>query len=238
MSYQAIVSSTRQRRQAAYAALIVVRASLARRTTAVILLALLTQPVPTSAQDASSPAEPEGRVETTAKMLAGAALGLAVHEVSHLAFNFAFGAAPGLKGVSYAGIPFFAITHERVSPVQEFTISSAGFWAQHATSELILSTRPRLRYEQAPVLKGMLAFNVVASVVYAGAAIGRTGPAERDTRGMAVSAAIPEPWVAAVILVPAAMDTIRYLKPESRTARWISRAAKVGGVLLVIRARR
>ena len=30
---------------------------------------------------------------------------------------------------------------------------------------------------------------------------------------------------------------VRYLKPESRTLRWASRAAKVGGALLVLKAR-
>jgi drug/metabolite transporter (DMT)-like permease len=211
------------------------------RVTAALLVTLLVPPVSVAAQEsiAAEDQEPaDGRVETSVKFLAGAALGLAIHEGSHLLFNVTFDAAPGLKGVSYAGIPFFAITHEPVSAVKEFTISSAGFWAQHASSELILSMRPRLRQEHAPVLKGLLAFNVLASAIYAGAAIARTGPPERDTRGMAVSAGIAEPWIAAVILTPAAMDTMRYLRPESRTARWISRAAKVGGVLLVIKARR
>ena len=67
-------------------------------------------------------------------------------------------------------IPFFAITHEPVTPLKEFTISSAGFWVQHAGSEYLLSRRPNLRGEHAPVAKGLLAFNVLTSVMYAGAA--------------------------------------------------------------------
>ena len=39
--------------------------------------------------------------------------------------------------------------------------------------------------EHAPFAKGVLAFNVAASAAYAGAAFARTGPYERDTRGMA-----------------------------------------------------
>lgn len=151
--------------------------------------------------------------------------------------DLAVGTTPGIKRVSYAGIPFFAITHDPVSAPKEFAISSAGFWAQHLSSELILVRRPNLRHERATVMKGMLAFNVLVSVMYAGAAIAQTGPEERDTRGMAVSVALAEPWMAPVILTPAVFDAVRYFKPQSRTAKWVSRAAKVGGVLLVIKAR-
>jgi hypothetical protein len=211
---------------------------MAFRAVAAFALALA-QSVAASAQGASTGAVPagDGRLETAARVLTGAVLGLAVHEGGHLTFDVLLGAPPGIKRVSYAGIPFFAITHGPVGAPKEFTISSAGFWAQHASSELLLSRRPRLRSERAPVMKGVLAFNILTSVVYAGAALGRTGPDERDTRGMAASARMGEPWVAPVILTPALLDAIRYLRPESRTARWASRAAKVGGVLLVLRTR-
>ncbi|MEQ1756836.1 MAG: hypothetical protein ABL986_00860 [Vicinamibacterales bacterium] len=204
-----------------------------------VLLILLAHASSTEAQDAVAAAdEPRAsRVETAVRSLAGAALGLGIHEGGHLTFDLLLGTTPGLERVSYAGIPFFAITHDPVSPAREFTISSAGFWSQHLSSEWLLTRHPRLRYERAPLRKGMLAFNVLVSVMYAGAAIGRTGPDQRDTRGMAVSARMAEPWVAPVILAPAVLDTLRYLKPESRAARWASRAAKVGGVLLVLRAR-
>jgi hypothetical protein len=159
-----------------------------------------------------------------------------MHEAGHLVFDAIFDASPGVKKVSYAGIPFFAITHEPVSPVQEFAISSAGFWVQHATSEWLLTARPHLRREHAPFAKGVLAFNVLTSVVYAGAAMARIGPLERDTRGIALSARIAEPWVGALVLAPAAFDAVRYVRPEWRAARWASRAAKVAGVVLIIRA--
>ena len=176
--------------------------------------------------------------QTTAvvQFFAGAALGLGLHESGHLILDEAFGAHPGVRKVSAGFIPFFAITHEPVSPLKEFTISSAGFWVQHAGSEVLLSRRPDLRQEHAPVAKGLLAFNVLTSVIYAGAAFVRHGPAERDTRGMAVSADIPEPWIGVTILGPAVLDGARYYRPGSRTLRWASRAAKVGGVLLMIKA--
>ena len=81
----------------------------------------------------------------------------------------------------------------------------------------------------------MLAFNVITSGAYAGAAFARTGPGERDTRGMAVSADVDERWIGALVLAPAVLDAWRYFDPEARWAVWASRAAKVAGVLLVIR---
>ncbi len=194
---------------------------------------------PAAAQAPQTPRPPSERpaAVSAATFIAGAALGLAMHESGHLLFDVLFDADPGTARVSYAGIPFFAITHRPVSPVREFTISSAGFWVQHGTSEILLTRRPRLRDEQAPLMKGILAFNVITSGVYAGAAFARTGPAERDTRGIAVSARIAEPWVGAAVLGPAVLDAARYFKPESRALRWASRAMKVGGVLLVLKAR-
>jgi hypothetical protein len=52
---------------------------------------------------------------------------------------------------------------------------------------------------------------------------------------MAVSAGINERWVGAMILGPAALDTIRYFDPDAKWAAWASRAMKVGFVLLVFR---
>ena len=137
--------------------------------------------------------------------------------------------------MSFHGIPFFAITHDPVSPRQEFIIDSAGFWVQEATNEWILTRRPNLRRETAPVLKGVVAFNVLASVSYAGAAFARTGPVERDTRGMADALRWKEPYVGLLILLPAILDAVRYFDPGARWAVWGSRASKVGGVLLVFR---
>jgi hypothetical protein len=170
------------------------------------------------------------------EFLAGGAIGLGLHEGGHIAANVASGSTPGIRGVRFGPIPFFAITHEPVSPVRAFAISSAGFWMQHASSEWILSRRPRLRDDSAPMVKGILAFNVLASAAYAGAAFGRFGPDERDTRGMAASTGIREPWIGAWILTPAVIDAARYYTRDAAWMRWTSRAVKAGGVLLVVKA--
>ena len=172
----------------------------------------------------------------TAKLIGGAAVGLAIHESAHVAADFANGVAPGVKKVSFGSIPFFAITHRAVSPPREFVISSAGFWAQHALNEYLLTTHPELRHEHAPVLKGMLAFNIATSAAYAIAAFARVGPAERDTRGMAISAGVEEPVIGALILAPAVLDATRYLGSRNRWVVWGSRAAKISGALLVVKA--
>jgi hypothetical protein len=168
--------------------------------------------------------------------LGGAVSGLAAHEAGHLLFDAVFDANPGLQRVSFGPLPFFAITHDPVDARQEFTIASAGFWVQHATSELLLTRRPNLRAEHAPFAKGLLAWNVIASAAYSGAAFAHAGPPERDTRGMAAALGVNEAWVGGLILAPAVLDTVRYARPEAVWARWTSRAVKTGLVLLVIAA--
>ena len=84
--------------------------------------------------------------------------------------------------------------------------------------------------------QGLLAFNVLTSVMYAGAAFVRRGPVERDTHGMAVSANIGEPWIGVTILAPAVLDGARYYRPHSRRLTWASRAAKIGGALVILKA--
>ena len=173
-----------------------------------------------------------------AKFIGGAAVGLALHESAHVVADVASGVSPGVKKVTFGPLPFFAITHDPVSPGREFVISSAGFWMQEAVSEILLTTHPDLRDEHAPVLKGLLAFNVLTSFAYAGAAFARVGPNERDTRGMAFAAHLDEPVIGAVILAPAVLDTVRYFGTTNRWVVWGSRAAKIGGALLVVKAAR
>lgn len=178
----------------------------------------------------------EGAARKAAKFLLGGAAGLGLHEGGHLLFDGVFGVRPSLKKVDFGGIPFFAITHPAGQPPRkEFTIVSAGFWMQHLSSEIILTRNPHLREEHAPIRKGILAFNVLASVAYGSAAFAKAGPVERDTRGMAQTLRVDEAWVGAMVLVPAGLDAWRYFHPGSRWARWASRAAKVGLVLLVVR---
>jgi hypothetical protein len=211
-----------------------VRAILVLLTVSVAPAAML------EAQDAPQPSEPRrlgNRGASFVKFLGGAAVGLATHEAGHVALGAALDADPGLKGVQFGPLPFFAITHsDGRSPRQEFAISSAGFWVQHATSEWLLTRRPRLRSERAPLLKGVLAWNLLASGVYSVAAFGRFGPPERDTRGMAMSLGIAEPWVGAIVLAPAVLDAWRYARPDAAWPRWAARAVKVGVVVLIVAA--
>jgi hypothetical protein len=185
------------------------------------------QPPTTSEKSATSRA---------AGFLAGGLVGLAAHESGHLLFDAIFDAHATLKGVSFHGVPFFAITHDStISPRKEFVIDSAGFWVQEATNEIILTKRPNLRRESAPFTKGVVAFNVLASFAYAGTAFARTGPAERDTRGMAEALGWKEPYVGLLILAPAVLDAVRYFHPGARWAVWGSRGAKVFSVVLVFK---
>jgi hypothetical protein len=191
-----------------------------------------------SAQE-SEQAQPPDAPSTgkqVASFLTGAALGLAAHEAGHVIANFAFGEKPRLAKVDFHGIPFFAITHRSGLPShEEFIISSAGFWVQHAENEWLLTRRPDLRSQQAPMKKGLLAFNVLTSVAYAGAAFAKTGPAERDTRGMAAAARVDERWIGALVLAPALLDGWRYYHPDTKWAAWASRGVKIGMVVMVAR---
>jgi hypothetical protein len=176
-----------------------------------------------------------GEGEDALIFVAGGGLGLVAHEAGHLVADLAFGVPPQVRGVDFGGIPFFAVSHPGgLPPRQEFTIASAGFWAQHASSEWLLSRRPELRARHAPLAKGVLAFNVLASTAYAGAAFARAGPVERDTRAMAESLGVAEPWVGAMVLAPAALDAYRYYRPRARWAGHASRVLKIGMVLLVL----
>jgi hypothetical protein len=179
---------------------------------------------------------PKHRGVSTALFLAGAATGLATHESGHLLFDGIFDAHPRVKRVSFHGIPFFAITHDaNLSRRKEFLIDSAGFWVQHAADEIILSREPAVRRKGSAFVKGLFAFNVVASVGYATAAFARTGPVERDTRGIADALRWKEPVIGLLVLAPAVFDAVRYYRPNAKWAIWSSRGMKAGMVLLVLR---
>jgi len=178
----------------------------------------------------------EHRITDAMEFVAGAASAFAVHEAGHLVFDVIFDASPYLKSVHFGPLPFFAIAHERaLSPRREFAVSSAGFWTQQATSEWLLTRRPHLRDEHAPFAKGVFAFDVLTSVGYGIVAFARAGPVERDTRGIGAGVRIDERAIGAIVIAPALLDGYRYLNPDSRWARWASRAVKVGSVLLVVR---
>jgi hypothetical protein len=199
-----------------------------------VTVALLGQAQLAIAQTEES-VRPVNRAAAIGGFLGGVVVGFGAHESGHLLFDVIFDADPGLKRVEFHGIPFFAITHTSVSPREEFAISSAGFWVQHATNEWLLTKRPRLRQDASPFTRGVFTFNVGVSAMYSIAAFAQTGPDERDTLGMAVPARVPEPWIGALILGPAVLDTWRYFHPDARWPVWLSRAMKIGGVLLILR---
>ncbi len=170
------------------------------------------------------------------RVLLGGAAGLGIHESGHLVADWAFDEKVVVKKVDYKGIPFFALSHAPdLSPRREYVVSSAGFWSQYLYSEQILTHHPRLKDEQSPLRKGLLTFHIVTSLVYSGAAFGKTGPVERDTRGMASSRRISERWIGVMVLAPAILDAYRYFNAGARWASWASRGAKMGSVALVLR---
>lgn len=165
--------------------------------------------------------------------VAGAISAFALHEASHLSLDIAFDAGPRLEGVSFGPIPFFALTHRsNIPPRREALISGAGFVSQHVMSEVILSRRAPGGSASA-FEKGALVFHAATSLAYAGAALSRYGPYERDTRGIADATGSDERLVGVLVLAPAVFDSWRYLRPNSKAARWGSRLAKAGflGVL-------
>jgi hypothetical protein len=163
--------------------------------------------------------------------LGGALVGLVIHESGHYAMERALGADPYVKHVEGAGIPFFAVSYRNsVSPKQEYAITSAGFWMQHAMSEAILAKYPRVWQEAPPSVRGAFAFHLVTSLIYAYAALAKSGPPERDTLGMAHGLGISERWVGLAVFLPAALDLYRSLHPNVPWATWTSRGVKIGFV--------
>lgn len=172
----------------------------------------------------------------TVKFFTGGAIAFAAHEGGHLFFDVLFDADPRLTRVDFGPIPFFAIAHRGdLSPRREFAVSSAGFWVQEGGSEWLLTRHPNLRREHAPAMKGVLAFNVLTSIGYGAVAMAKTGPFERDTRGMAGAIGIDERAIGAIVIAPAVLDAYRYVNPDSRWAKWVSRAVKAGSVLLILK---
>ena len=195
------------------------------RFAALLSLALVAAPGHASAQD----------IPGLLRFLAGGAAGLVVHETGHVTAGLILDANPGFKRIDYGPVPFFAISHDDVSRRREYLISSAGFHAQHLANEWLIK---REATSASAFRKGWLTFNLATSAVYTAAALGTFGPPERDTRGIAISAGadgIPEPAIGVLILAPAVLDGVRYLKDDPAWARWSSRALKAGLLLIAIR---
>jgi hypothetical protein len=207
----------------------------------ILALALtFTAPMPAAAQplgDEPPAASTANGPRDVFTFLAGAAFGLVVHEGGHFVFDEIFDAHPDVVSVHFGPVPFFAISPQRpLSPKQLFTVTSAGFWTQALTSELLLTRQPELRRAHAGFAKGLLAFDLLTSIGYAAVAFAGRGPVERDTRGMAQGLGASERAVGLVVLSPAALDVYRYFRPDSAWARWAARIAKAGSVVLVIKA--
>src|SRR3954451_24830988 len=80
--------------------------ALALLSTAVLPIAA--PPQPTSALEPGAAAvSHEHRVLDSVKFLAGAGLGLVMHETGHLVFDAMFDADPRIKGVRFGPFPFF-----------------------------------------------------------------------------------------------------------------------------------
>lgn len=199
-----------------------------------VLILLKFSAIALAQQTAQTPENHQGA--QVGKILLGGLLGLGIHEAGHVAGAWAFDADPGVKRVEFSGIPFFAITHRNdLSPRREFIVSAAGFWSQYLLSEQMLTHHPSLRLERRPIEKGVIAFHVGTSVVYAGAAFAKMGPLERDTRGMAGALGLSERWIGVIILAPAVLDAYRYFHPNAKWAAWSSRGVKIGMASLVIK---
>jgi hypothetical protein len=207
---------------------------------ALVLALAILPPPPASAQppsdEAPAPSTTSARRDAL-RFLAGAGFGLVVHEGGHFVFDEIFDARPHVVPVHFGPIPFFAVSPQRpLSPTQLFAVTSAGFWTQAVTSELLLTRHRDLRHARAPFAKGLLAFDVLTSIGYAAVAFAGQGPVERDTRGIAHSLGVSERAIGLVVIGPAALDVYRYFRPDSTWARWASRIAKAGSIVLVIKA--
>ena len=55
---------------------------------------------------------------------------------------------------------------------------------------------------------------------------------------MAAGLGAPEPAIGALIMAPAILDIYRYYRPDSRWAKWATRALASGSVLILVRAPR
>jgi hypothetical protein len=187
------------------------------------------------------------------RFAAGAASAFAIHESCHLVANLALGNVPRVSPVTYGGvIPFFTIDHGITCPGGRcvtrdgstfgpgrpglFLILSAGFQCQHLGDEIILTTTPDLRAQDAPFLKGMLAFNTLAAAAYVVADWGGAEPPQGDLVGLYRDARAPRNAMNGLLLGVALLDVARYVWPDVGWLAWASRTLKVGagGVVLTL----
>ncbi len=192
----------------------------------------------------SAPAKTPGLGRRIGLGVAGAVAAFLAHEGGHLFANLLLGNKPYIQGIMVGGVvPFFVVNpgircmgdvcrdrhHDRFGPGRAGTyfIVTAGFHVQHITDELLLTRNPNLRYQYAPVRKGMLLFNVFLSCFYAAGAFTGLEDSHGDLAGAARVGHVHEAWLATLLLMPAALDTYRYFVPGVRWAPWASRGAKL-----------
>ena len=192
---------------------------------------------PSTAKPNLVPPKPGMWAGNSTKFFTGAFAAFAGHESGHLVTNSALNTHLYTMPVHYGPIPFFTIQPGRpLTRHEHYITASAGFSAQHIINEWVLSTHPNLIRENEPTLKGLTSFNFWLSVGYAATAFAKSGPQERDTKGMADALGCNERWVGAMILVPTALDTYRYKHPESKWAPTASRLSKLAIILLAAKA--
>ena len=202
--------------------------------------------------------QPDGPPEFTSVTFASVALTAAgfvtafvVHEACHGVANLAMANIPTLEPVTFLGVlPFFAVSPDIgcsngtcvkrdgspfvPGPKGYAFIVSSGILCQEITDEIILTGNPRIRYETAPFLKGMLFFNTATSVAYGIASLIRIEPPEGDLAGLDTLHGLPHGVFAALVLGTAALDIARYFLPGVGWLPWVSRGSKVLTVGLVV----
>ena len=149
------------------------------------------------------------------------AAGFGLHEAGHIVTSAAFGAHPRVRGVEPQPVPFFAIVHDPVTRRQEFVISSSGFWMQRASVGVdpLGASQRRQGARALPEGHARLQRGHVGRLWRRG--VRPCGPAERDTRGMAISLGkdgVPEPVVGAHDR-PGCARRLSYLRPDATWAK-------------------
>jgi hypothetical protein len=224
------------------------------QTPSVLLLVLILVCTPCLAQDQAQPSPPSlahGNMSidppalrrqglwagSPSKFFQGAFVALSGHESGHVLANWSMHTDASTKPVRYGPIPFFTIEPGRpLTRREHYITASAGFNAQNIVNEWVLTRRPNLMTQDDPFVKGVVTFNFWLSVGYAATAFAGTGPAERDTKGMADALGWNEKWIGAMILVPTALDTYRYKHPDAKWARTASRISKLVMIGLAAKA--
>jgi len=169
--------------------------------------------------------------------LGGGLLGLVLHESGHLGAGYAVNGHPRIVGVHDGGVSFFAVSYDPLPARKRYEVSAAGFWVQFGSAEVVLKQHPHLWQDDAPVAKGVFAFHIVTSLVYAYGALVKAGPQERDTLNMAQALGIHEKYVGMAVLSTALLDLYRSFYPEARWATYTSRSLKVGFVFALTKTK-